>query len=116
MRIAAIAHFLRRILLAWLLSMPLLAAQAPAAGVDPALLAPLAGDDTDAKLRAIAALGQLPDPGAAAVSRKGSTVPSGTVTAPIRAGFTAGSIRRACAGSIASAAIPAAVQAEIKVC
>jgi len=28
MRIAAIAHFLRRILLAWLLSMPLLAAQA----------------------------------------------------------------------------------------
>ncbi|MFF7057751.1 urea ABC transporter permease subunit UrtB [Achromobacter spanius] len=67
MHIAAIAHFLRRSILAWLLAMPLLAAPAAAAGVDPALLAPLAGDDTDAKLQAIAALGQLPEPGAAAV-------------------------------------------------
>jgi len=67
MHIAAIAHFLRRFILAWLLAMPLLAAPAAAAGVDPALLAPLAGDDTDAKLQAIAALGQLPEPGAAAV-------------------------------------------------
>ncbi|MGE8689918.1 MAG: urea ABC transporter permease subunit UrtB [Achromobacter sp.] len=67
MRIAAIAHFLRRFLLGWLLAMPLLSAPAPAAGIDPALLAPLAGDDTDAKLRAIAALGLLPDPGGAAV-------------------------------------------------
>lgn len=66
MRIAAIAHFLRRLLLAWVLAMPALAAPAAAAGLDPALLAPLAGDDTDAKLQAIAALGQLPDPGAAA--------------------------------------------------
>ncbi len=67
MRIAAIAHFLRRFLLAWLLAVPAMAAPAAAAGVDPALLAPLAGDDTDARLQAIAALGQLPDPGAAAV-------------------------------------------------
>lgn len=67
MHIAAIAHFLRRSILAWLLAMPLLAAPAAAAGVDPALLAPLAGDDTDAKLQAIAALGQHPDPLAAAV-------------------------------------------------
>ena len=67
MHIAAIAHFLRRFILAWLLAMPLLAAPAAAAGVDPALLAPLAGDDTDAKLQAFAALGQLPEPGAAAV-------------------------------------------------
>ncbi|WP_241145220.1 urea ABC transporter permease subunit UrtB [Achromobacter xylosoxidans] len=35
--------------------------------MDPALLAPLAGDDTDARLQAIAALGQQPGPGAAAV-------------------------------------------------
>ena len=35
--------------------------------MDQTLLAPLAGDDTDARLQAIAALGQLPDPGAAAV-------------------------------------------------
>ncbi len=67
MRIAAIAHFLRRFLLAWLLAVPALAAPAAAAGVDPSMLAPLAGDDTDARLQAIAALGQLPDPGAAAV-------------------------------------------------
>ena len=67
MHIAAIAHVLRRLLLAWLLAMPLLTAPAAAAGVDPALLAPLVGDDTDAKLQAIAALGQLPEPGAAAV-------------------------------------------------
>ena len=67
MRIAPIAHFLRRFLLAWLLAVPALAAPAAAAGVDQALLAPLAGDDTDARLQAIAALGQLPDPGAAAV-------------------------------------------------
>lgn len=67
MRIAAIAHFLRRFLLAWLLAVPALAAPAAAAGVDQTLLAPLAGDDTDARLQAIAALGQLPDPGAAAV-------------------------------------------------
>ncbi|WP_434643611.1 urea ABC transporter permease subunit UrtB [Achromobacter piechaudii] len=67
MHIAAIARVLRRLLLAWLLAMPLLTAQAAAAGVDPALLAPLAGDDTDAKLQAIAALGQLPEPAAAAV-------------------------------------------------
>ncbi|MEN4922398.1 urea ABC transporter permease subunit UrtB [Achromobacter spanius] len=67
MRIAAIAHFLRRFLLAWLLAVPALAAPAAAAGIDQSLLAPLAGDDTDARLQAIAALGQLPDPGAAAV-------------------------------------------------
>ena len=67
MRIAAIAHVLRRSLLAWLLAMPMVSAPAAAAGVDQSLLAPLAGDDTDAKLQAIAALGQLPDPGAAAV-------------------------------------------------
>lgn len=67
MHIAAIAHFLRRSLLAWLLAMPLLAAPAAATGVDPALLAPLTADDTDAKLQAIAALGQLPEPDAAAV-------------------------------------------------
>ena len=64
---AAIAKFLRHFLLAWLLAAPALSAHAAAPGVDPALLAPLAGDDTDAKLQAIAALGQLPDPGAAAV-------------------------------------------------
>ncbi len=63
MRIAVIALYLRRFLLAWLASLPLQAA----AGVDPALLAPLSGDDTDARLQAIAALGELPDPGAAAV-------------------------------------------------
>ncbi|MDQ6217451.1 urea ABC transporter permease subunit UrtB, partial [Achromobacter insolitus] len=63
MRIAAITLYLRRFLLAWLLSVPLAAAPAAAAGVDPALLAALAGDDTDARLQAIAALGQSPDPG-----------------------------------------------------
>ena len=62
MRIAVIALYLRRFLLAWLVSLPLQAA----AGVDPALLAPLSGDDTNARLQAIAALGELPDPGAAA--------------------------------------------------
>jgi urea transport system permease protein len=67
MRIAAIALYLRRFLLAWLVSLPLAAAPAAASGVDPALLAPLAGDDTDARLQAIAALGQLPEPEAAAV-------------------------------------------------
>ncbi len=67
MRIAAFALYLRRFLLAWLVSLPLAAAPAAAGGVDPALLAPLAGDDTDAKLQAIAALGQLPEPEAAAV-------------------------------------------------
>jgi len=67
MRIAAIALTLRRFLLAWLVSLPLAAAPATAGGVDPALLAPLAGDDTDAKLQAIAALGQLPAAEAAAV-------------------------------------------------
>ena len=36
-------------------------------GVNAALLAPLAASDTDAKLAAIAALGQLPDPTAARV-------------------------------------------------
>lgn len=64
---AVIAKFLRHLLLAWLLALPALAAQAAAPGVDPALLAPLAGDDTDARLQAIAALGQQPGPGAAAV-------------------------------------------------
>ena len=67
MRIAAIALLLRRFLLAWLIAVPALVAPAAAAGVDQALLAPLAGDDTDARLQAIAALGQLPDPAAAAV-------------------------------------------------
>ncbi|HEY9272548.1 MAG TPA: urea ABC transporter permease subunit UrtB, partial [Achromobacter sp.] len=67
MRIAAIALYLRRFLLAWLVSLPLASAPAAASGVDPALLAPLASDDTDARLQAIAALGQLPEPGAAAV-------------------------------------------------
>ena len=64
---AAIAKFLRHFLLAWLLAAPVLSAHAAAPGLDPALLAPLAGDDTDAKLQAIAALGQLPSPTAAAV-------------------------------------------------
>ncbi|MGR6075937.1 urea ABC transporter permease subunit UrtB [Achromobacter xylosoxidans] len=64
---AVIAKFLRHLLLAWLLATPALAAHAAASGVDPALLAPLAGDDTDARLQAIAALGQQPGPGAAAV-------------------------------------------------
>lgn len=64
---AVIAKFLRHLLLAWLLALPALAAQAAAPGVDPALLTPLAGDDTDARLQAIAALGQQPGPGAAAV-------------------------------------------------
>ncbi|WP_241073978.1 urea ABC transporter permease subunit UrtB [Achromobacter insuavis] len=64
---AVIAKFLRHLLLAWLLALPALAAQAAMPGVDPALLAPLAGDDTDARLQAIAALGQQPGPGAAAV-------------------------------------------------
>ncbi|MBB1628287.1 urea ABC transporter permease subunit UrtB [Achromobacter sp. UMC71] len=63
---AAIAKFLRHFLLAWLLATPALSAHAAAPGVDPALLASLAGDDTDAKLQAIAALGQLPSPLAAA--------------------------------------------------
>ncbi|CAB3648898.1 hypothetical protein LMG26696_02720 [Achromobacter pulmonis] len=62
---AVIAKFLRHLLLAWLLAAPALAAHAAAPGVDPALLAPLAGDDTDAKLQAIAALGR--QPGAQAV-------------------------------------------------
>ncbi len=43
--------FLRHLLLAWLLAAPALAAHAAAPGVDPALLAPLAGDDTDARRR-----------------------------------------------------------------
>ncbi|MCG2598464.1 MAG: hypothetical protein KBO59_13230 [Achromobacter sp.] len=64
---AVIAKFLRHLLLAWLLAAPALAAHAAAPGVDPALLAPLAGDDTDARLQAIAALGQQTGPGAAAV-------------------------------------------------
>lgn len=64
---AVIAKFLRHLLLAWLLATPALAAHAAASGVDPALLAPLAGDDTDARLQAIATLGQQPGPGAAAV-------------------------------------------------
>ena len=64
---AVIAKFLRHLLLAWLLALPALAVHAATPGVDPALLAPLAGDDTDARLQAIAALGQQPGPGAAAV-------------------------------------------------
>ena len=43
------------------------AGRAQAAGLGPALLAPLAGDDSEARLSAIAALGALPEPGAAAV-------------------------------------------------
>jgi urea transport system permease protein len=35
--------------------------------LDPSVLAPLTGDDTDAKLAAIAKLGEMPDPAAAAV-------------------------------------------------
>ncbi len=64
---AVIAKFLRHLLLAWLLAAPALAAHAAAPGVDPALLAPLAGDDTEARLQAIPALGQQTAPGAAAV-------------------------------------------------
>ncbi|NMU93097.1 hypothetical protein HGQ98_26705 [Achromobacter ruhlandii] len=63
---AVIAKFLRHLLLAWLLAAPALAAHAAAPGVDPALLAPLAGDDPHARLQAIAALGQQPGPGPAA--------------------------------------------------
>jgi urea transport system permease protein len=38
-----------------------------AGGLDPSVLTPLTGDDTDAKLAAITKLGEMPQPGAAAV-------------------------------------------------
>jgi urea transport system permease protein len=40
---------------------------APAGGLDASVLTPLTGDDTDAKLAAITKLGEMPQPGAAAV-------------------------------------------------
>lgn len=61
---------LPRGLLAALAAVLLLFAVPPgarAAGLDAALLAPLAGDDSEARVAAIAALGALPDPGAATV-------------------------------------------------
>ena len=58
MRNAAIARYLRRLLLALFLAWPAL--PVAAAGVGQDLLAPLAGDDTDARLRAIAALARCP--------------------------------------------------------
>ena len=67
MRNAAIARYLRRLLLALFLAWPAL--PVAAAGVGQDLLAPLAGDDTDARLRAIAALGALPGGEGAAVLR-----------------------------------------------
>lgn len=67
MRNAAIARYLRRLLLALFLAWPAL--PVAAAGVGQDLLAPLAGDDTDARLRAIAALGALPGGDGAAVLR-----------------------------------------------
>ncbi|AOB30267.1 urea ABC transporter permease [Bordetella sp. H567] len=65
MRIALIASIPRRLLAAWLLAMPMAAALG--AGLDASLLAPLAGDDTDARLEAIGKLGQSTDPAAAEV-------------------------------------------------
>lgn len=65
MRIALIAIALRRLLAAWLLAMPMAAALG--AGLDASLLAPLAGDDPDARLEAIGKLGQSTDPAAADV-------------------------------------------------
>ena len=67
MRNAAIARYLRRLLLALFLAWPAL--PVAAAGVGQTSLAPLAGDDTDARLRAIAALRALPGGDGAAVLR-----------------------------------------------
>ena len=65
MRSAFLARLLLRLALAWLAGawMP----AATAAGLDPALLAPLADDDTGVRLEAIARLGLEPTPQAAAV-------------------------------------------------
>ena len=68
MRNAAIARYLRRLLLALFLAWPALPVAAAGVGQD---LLPLAGDDTDARLRAIAALGALPGGDGAAVLRAG---------------------------------------------
>jgi urea transport system permease protein len=65
MRFALIARYMGRFLIAWLLAAPVAAAFG--AGLDTALLAPLAGDETDAKLQAIGQLGQSTDPAAAQV-------------------------------------------------
>ncbi|ARP87634.1 urea ABC transporter permease subunit UrtB [Bordetella genomosp. 9] len=65
MRIAPIATYLRRLLIAWLLAAPM--AGALAAGLDATLLRPLGGDDTGARLQAIGELGQSSDPLAADV-------------------------------------------------
>ncbi|SAI69258.1 branched chain amino acid ABC transporter permease [Bordetella ansorpii] len=67
MRLAALTGRLGRFLLGCALGLAALAASAGAQGLDPALLAPLAGDETDAKLDAIDRLGRLPDPQAAEV-------------------------------------------------
>ncbi|WP_144630947.1 urea ABC transporter permease subunit UrtB [Bordetella genomosp. 13] len=67
MRLAAITGRLGRFLLGCALGLAALSAGAGAQGLDPALLAPLAGDETDAKLGAIDRLGRLPDPLAAEV-------------------------------------------------
>jgi len=66
MRIADLAARTRRQLSAWLLAMAL-APAAFAAGVDPDLLAALAGDDSQARLEAVARLGQQAEPAAADV-------------------------------------------------
>jgi len=65
MRHAFLARFLLCLAVAWLPGAWTLAAGT--AGLDPALLAPLAGDDTDAKLDAIAQLGMAPTPQSVAV-------------------------------------------------
>ena len=65
MRSALLARFLLCLAVAWLPGAWALAADT--AGLEPALLAPLAGDDTDAKLDAIARLGMAPTPQSVAV-------------------------------------------------
>ncbi|ARP93929.1 urea ABC transporter permease subunit UrtB [Bordetella genomosp. 13] len=67
MRLAAISGRLGRFVLGCALGLAALSAGAGAEGLDPAMLAPLAGDDTDAKLQAINGLGRLPEPRAAEV-------------------------------------------------
>ncbi|GAB1576553.1 urea ABC transporter permease subunit UrtB [Bordetella petrii] len=65
MRSAFVMRFLLRLALAWLAGAWVPSAAAD--GLDPALLAPLAGDDTDARLAAIARLGAQPAPQAVTV-------------------------------------------------
>jgi len=71
MRLAVETNRLGRLLAGWVLAWAALAACAGAVAqdLDPAALAPLAGDETDARLAAINRLGRLPDPRAAEVLR-----------------------------------------------